>query len=93
MKLKSVTYFVFKNLFAFGDRDGVAYDVKLQHALGVTWHNEEKMLYVADSYNHKLKKVDVFKNSCSTVKVQTEVSLFRRLYYRTTVSFFKVSGS
>ncbi|KAK2530639.1 Nhlrc2 [Columba guinea] len=43
-----------KNLFAFGDVDGVGINAKLQHPLGVSWDKKRKLLYVADSYNHKL---------------------------------------
>ncbi|XP_033371390.1 NHL repeat-containing protein 2 isoform X2 [Parus major] len=42
------------NLFAFGDVDGAGINAKLQHPLGVTWDKKRKLLYVADSYNHKL---------------------------------------
>ena len=43
------------DLFAFGDRDGVEHHVRLQHPIGIEWHQGE--LYVADTYNHKIKKV------------------------------------
>lgn len=43
-----------KNLFAFGDVDGVGINAKLQHPLGVTWDKKRNLLYVADSYNHKV---------------------------------------
>jgi len=43
-------------LFDFGDKDGVGEGALLQHCIGVTWHNGT--LYVADSYNHKIKTVD-----------------------------------
>jgi len=41
-------------LFAFGDVDGSGINAKLQHPLGVTWDKKRKLLYVADSYNHKV---------------------------------------
>ena len=44
-------------LFDFGDRDGVGDDVLLQHALGVTV-GPDGMLYVADTYNNKIKIID-----------------------------------
>lgn len=62
------------NLFAFGDEDGVGYDVKLQHVLGVAWHDGLKLLYVADSYNHKIKIVDVYKKTCSTINLNTKLN-------------------
>ncbi|MBV9773693.1 MAG: redoxin domain-containing protein [Gemmatimonadetes bacterium] len=45
-------------LFDFGDRDGVGDDVRLQHALGVAWWEAEGVLLVADTYNHRIKRVD-----------------------------------
>ncbi|KAF7278869.1 NHL repeat-containing protein 2 isoform X2 [Rhynchophorus ferrugineus] len=55
------------NLFAFGDKDGVLFDAKLQHSLGLAMSSDEKTLYVADTYNHKLKKIDVIENKISTL--------------------------
>jgi thiol-disulfide isomerase/thioredoxin len=43
------------DLFAFGDKDGIGNAVRLQHALGVCHH--DGILYVADTYNNKIKKV------------------------------------
>ncbi len=44
-----------EDLFEFGDVDGVGPSVRLQHPLGVTFH--EGVLYVADTYNNKIKRV------------------------------------
>jgi DNA-binding beta-propeller fold protein YncE len=52
-------------LFDFGDVDGVGRDVRLQHALGVAWWDGK--LYVADTYNNKIKVIDVEERSCRTV--------------------------
>ncbi len=43
-------------LFDFGDVDGVYPKSKLQHALGVAFHDGK--LFVADTYNSKLKLLD-----------------------------------
>ncbi|MCE9551836.1 MAG: redoxin domain-containing protein [Planctomycetes bacterium] len=43
-------------LFSFGDRDGVGDEVRLQHALGIACH--AGTLYVADTYNNKIKAID-----------------------------------
>ena len=43
------------DLFAFGDRDGVEHNVRLQHPIGIEWRQGE--LFIADTYNHKIKKV------------------------------------
>uniref|UniRef100_UPI0037E8CC58 NHL repeat-containing protein 2 n=1 Tax=Semicossyphus pulcher TaxID=241346 RepID=UPI0037E8CC58 len=55
------------NLFAFGDVDGKGVGAKLQHPLGVAWAPEQSLLYVADSYNHKIKVVDPKTKQCSTL--------------------------
>lgn len=44
------------DLFSFGDQEGRGTDAKLQHPLGVAYVPDDK-LFVADSYNHKLKLV------------------------------------
>ena len=43
------------DLFVFGDVDGTAKDVRLQHPQGVEYH--DGVLYVADTYNNKIKRV------------------------------------
>uniref|UniRef100_A0A8C3RZU7 NHL repeat-containing protein 2 n=1 Tax=Chelydra serpentina TaxID=8475 RepID=A0A8C3RZU7_CHESE len=55
------------NLFAFGDVDEAGINAKLQHPLGVTWDKKRKLLYVADSYNHKIKFVDPKMKNCATL--------------------------
>jgi hypothetical protein len=44
-----------EGLFEFGDQDGTGPQVRLQHPLGVTLHQDR--LYVADTYNHKIKVI------------------------------------
>ncbi len=44
-------------LFEFGDVDGTGDEVRLQHALGVTVA-DDGYLYVADTYNNKIKRID-----------------------------------
>ncbi len=53
------------NLFLFGDEDGALENVRLQHALGVAFHDGK--LYVADTYNSKIKVIDPVKRSCTTL--------------------------
>jgi DNA-binding beta-propeller fold protein YncE len=52
-------------LFDFGDVDGTGQQVRLQHPLGVAWADGQ--LYVADTYNNKIKAIDVAKKACRTV--------------------------
>lgn len=51
-------------LFSFGDVDGQGEDVRFQHCLGVEY--AENYLWVADTYNHKIKLVSASGN-CQTV--------------------------
>ncbi|CAI5775022.1 repeat-containing 2 isoform X1 [Podarcis lilfordi] len=62
------------NLFAFGDIDGAGINAKLQHPLGVTWDKKRNLLYVADSYNHKIKFVDPKMKNCATLAGTGEAS-------------------
>src|SRR5439155_10243798 len=45
-----------EGLFEFGDEEGVGNKVRLQHALGVAFKGGK--LYVADTYNSKIKLLD-----------------------------------
>lgn len=51
-------------LFEFGDTDGVGDNARLQHPLGIAYHKGQ--LYVADSYNHKIKIIDIAKRTSRT---------------------------
>ena len=52
----SVRSIVGEGLFEFGDIDGTGNMVRLQHCLGVAYH--EGALYIADTYNNKIKICD-----------------------------------
>mgnify|MGYP001374160326 CR=1 FL=1 len=49
-----------RNLFHFGDEDGAGSGRRFQHPLGVAVDTEQgrAVVYVADTYNHKLKLLD-----------------------------------
>ena len=53
-----------RDLFKFGDVDGAGDEVRLQHALGVAYH--DGTLYVADTYNSKIKTLDPLRRECKT---------------------------
>ncbi|XP_036363123.1 NHL repeat-containing protein 2-like isoform X1 [Octopus sinensis] len=57
------------NLFAYGDVDGSGIEAKLQHPLGVELLTDspDGPLIVADTYNHKIKRVNLSSKSCSTL--------------------------
>jgi len=66
-ELSRVSTLVGRSLFVFGDRDGPGQiedevtretkEARIQHALGVVYH--EGMLYIADTYNNKIKVFDL----------------------------------
>ena len=53
-----------RTLFEFGDVDGIRDKARLQHPLGVAFH--QGIVYVADTYNHKIKKIDLKTNKVTT---------------------------
>jgi len=57
-----------KGLFDFGDRSGVGREARLQHPLGITVDAERNALWIADTYNSKIKRIDVQTNEVSTFK-------------------------
>lgn len=50
-----------RSLFEFGDVDGEPGKSRLQHPLGIAYH--DGTLYIADTYNHKIKKLDLKTNN------------------------------
>lgn len=53
-----------EGLFEFGDIDGPGKDARLQHAIGVAYHNGT--VYVADTYNNKIKTIDLKSGDVAT---------------------------
>jgi thiol-disulfide isomerase/thioredoxin len=53
-----------KGLFDFGDVDGMGDTVRLQHPLGIVYLRNK--LYVADTYNSKIKVIDLVKHDVDT---------------------------
>ncbi|MDZ7290339.1 MAG: thioredoxin-like domain-containing protein [candidate division KSB1 bacterium] len=64
-RTEKVTTLVGGDLFQFGDMDGTGDQVRLQHPLGITCH--EGKLYLADTYNHKIKVIDPNLRTCKTL--------------------------
>jgi DNA-binding beta-propeller fold protein YncE len=60
-----VVTLVGKGLFDFGDHDGVGKEALLQHPQGLAVHNDQ--IYVADSYNNKIKSVAIGSLQVKTV--------------------------
>jgi thiol-disulfide isomerase/thioredoxin len=57
-------------LFDFGDIDGFGDEVRIQHALGVAWH--QGLIYIADTYNSKIKTLDPKTRECKNYLSSTK---------------------
>lgn len=64
LEKKEVKTVVGQDLFVFGDADGQGDEVRLQHPLGVL--NNNGLIYIADTYNHKIKVVNPLDRTCRT---------------------------
>ena len=53
------------DLFEFGHRDGTGDQVRFQHPLGLAYAREQ--LFVADTYNHRIRSVDPLTGSVRTI--------------------------
>jgi DNA-binding beta-propeller fold protein YncE len=56
-----------QGLFEFGDVDGTGGEVRLQHPTGLAFRPEDNLVYIADSYNHKVKLLDPTNGQVMTV--------------------------
>jgi thiol-disulfide isomerase/thioredoxin len=65
------------NLFDFADRDGAPGESRLQHALGVTGNDDSSLIYIADTYNSKIKVYDVAADSTATIFGQSGNGAYR----------------
>jgi DNA-binding beta-propeller fold protein YncE len=62
---RTVKTIIGKGLFKFGDEDGDAKNVLLQHCVGITEDNGN--IYIADTYNGKIKVLNTKTNIVSTL--------------------------
>lgn len=61
-------------LFDFGHRDGSIQNALLQHPLGIAW--AEGALWIADTYNNRIKRLDTAVSAVQTVAGSDEDGLF-----------------
>jgi len=69
-----VSTVVGKGLFDFGDRSGIGREARLQHPLGIAVDEERNALWVADTYNSKIKRIDVATSEVSTFKINFKLN-------------------
>lgn len=58
-----------RGLFDFGDRDGTGDTVRLQHPIGLDATEEDghPVVWLADSYNHRIKRLDALDRRVTTI--------------------------
>jgi thioredoxin-related protein len=66
----SVRTIVGEGLFDFGDCDGTGATARLQYPLGIHADPEHRMLWIADTYNNKIKRIGVNSEFVSSVVVE-----------------------
>ncbi len=66
---KQVDTLVGKGLFDFGDREGTGIEARLQHPLGLEVDQQRNALWIADTYNSKIKRVDLKTRQVSKFKI------------------------
>jgi hypothetical protein len=54
-----------RELLGFGDRDGTGDEALLQHPMGIA--SGDEVLYMADTFNHKVRRVDPTSGECATL--------------------------
>ncbi len=54
----------------YGYNDGVATDAKLQYPLDLDVDRRDKLLWIADTYNNKIRKIELSNNLVSSVSVE-----------------------
>ncbi len=88
-RMGSVKTLVGLDLFTFGDVDGVGDDARLQHPIGIDIDADDT-LWVADSYNNKIKRLDPRTRLCRTVFGSGEIGAADGL--ASAAEFYEPSG-
>jgi sugar lactone lactonase YvrE len=63
-----------QGLFEFGDHDGIGKAARLQHPLGVAFDPLRRCLWIADSYNDKLRSCSLDTLEIATLEIGTKLS-------------------
>jgi sugar lactone lactonase YvrE/thiol-disulfide isomerase/thioredoxin len=67
---EEVATLVGQGLFEFGDADGIGRAARLQHPLGVAFDAARRCLWIADSYNDKLRALSLDTLEVSTLRTE-----------------------
>ncbi|TAF67100.1 MAG: hypothetical protein EAZ55_05295 [Cytophagales bacterium] len=67
LKNNQVFTLIGKGLFEFGDKDGAFSEALLQHCMSVKAHPTLPIIYVADTYNGKIKEINLTEKTIKTL--------------------------
>ncbi len=68
-------------LFEFGNKDGIGKAARLQHPLAVTYDADLNALWIADTYNHKIRKLELESKVVSTLAIDETLSEPGGIFY------------
>ncbi|XP_013102085.1 NHL repeat-containing protein 2 [Stomoxys calcitrans] len=81
-----------QNLFAFGDEDGKQFSAKLQHPLGICYNHFDGKIYIADTYNHKIKVIDTENSAIDTCNILRQDGAAKQLFNEPAGLCFDATG-
>ena len=70
LNTRHVTTLVGRGLFDFGDTDGIGPDASFQYPLDIKADQTRKSLWVADTYNNKIRKIRVDNKLVSSYRIK-----------------------
>jgi DNA-binding beta-propeller fold protein YncE len=74
LKTRHVTTLAGRGLFDFGDADGVGTAASFQYPLDIKADQSQKSLWVADTYNNKIRKIGINNKLVSSYPLRHELS-------------------
>ena len=74
LKSRHVTTLIGRGLLDFGDADGIGRDARFQYPLDIKADQSQKTLWVADTYNNKIRKIRVDNKLVSSYRVTHPLS-------------------
>jgi DNA-binding beta-propeller fold protein YncE len=74
LNTRHVTTLIGRGLFEFGDTDGIGRDARFQYPLDIKSDQTHTSLWVADTYNNKIKKIRIDNKLVSSYQVKHPLS-------------------
>ena len=74
LKTRHVSTLIGSGLFDFGDTDGTGAEARFQYPLDITVDQTQKSLWMADTYNNKIRKIGIESKLVSSYQVRHPLS-------------------